>query len=161
MACIQCVSSFFSSRKDVFGNLLSNSKSFPPSGPRDSARRAAGSIPRSPSIFKLQSESSVLGVLPSRRAAARTLPLPAANLDHCFCYSLFVVPSNGETYVYPTQSQDTALPPLPFRSHFRRRVSFPPRRFSPVLAGMGLHGSVVPPHAGYLGLFPEARSPTG
>src|SRR6266581_3063185 len=83
------------------------------------------------------------------------------NLNRCFCYSLLVVPSNGETYVYSTQSQDTAHPSLSFRSHFRRGVSFPPRRFFPVLAGMGLHGSVVPPHADYLGLFPEARSPTG
>src|SRR6266496_6297802 len=65
-----------------------------------------------------------------------------ANLNRCFCYSLLVVSINGETYVYPTQSQVPAHPPLPFRSHFRRGVSFHPRRFFPVLAGMGLHGPV-------------------
>src|SRR5882762_10042266 len=37
-----------------------------PSGPRDSARRAAGSIPRSPSIFKLHSPSSLSQRLSSR-----------------------------------------------------------------------------------------------
>src|SRR5436309_2153290 len=84
-----------------------------------------------------------------------------ANLNGCFCYSLLVVPINDESYVYSTQSQDTAHPSLAFRSHFRRGVSFPPRRFFPVLAGMGLHGHLVRSHAGYLGLFPEARSPTG
>src|SRR5260370_7233974 len=36
-----------------------------------------------------------------------------------------------------------------------------PRRFSPLLAGVGFHGAVVRPHADYFGLFPEARSPAG
>src|SRR6266700_1519388 len=94
------------------------------------------------------------------RSSGRFPSTPRIQLP-AFCYSFLVVPSNGEAYVYPAQSHDPAHPPQPLRPHFRRGISFPSRRFFPVLAGMGLYGHVIPSHADYFRLFPEARSPTG
>src|SRR6516225_5347153 len=56
------------------------------------------------------------------------------------------------------QSHHTTHTPDPLRRRFCRRVSFHFRRVSPLLGGLGLYGPVVPPHAAYLGVFPEARS---
>src|SRR5260370_41961350 len=77
-----------------------------------------------------------------------------------FCYPSLVALTHDEIHGHSTQAQDPAPPPQPLRRHFRCRVPFHPRRFSPLLAGVGLHGHVVPAHAPYVGLFPEARSPT-
>src|SRR5213080_3512953 len=77
-----------------------------------------------------------------------------------FCYSLFVALTSVKSYVHFAQPHGAAYPPQPHRCHLRRCASFPSCRFSPFLAGLGLHGYLVLPHAGYFGLFSEARSPT-
>src|SRR6266581_489377 len=121
--------------------------------------------------FTLQAAAQLTGANPDastsvprqtfpHRSSGR-FPSPPRICIAAFCYSFLVVPSNRETYVYPSQSHDPAHPPQSLRPHFRRGVSFRSRWFPPVLAGMGLYGHVIPSHADYFGLFPEARSPTG
>src|SRR6266478_917619 len=88
-------------------------------------------------------------------------PVQTGPLTPYFCYSFHVVFTHVEVHDHPTQSQDATHPPQPLRRHFRGGPSFHPRRFAQVLAGLGFHRHLVSPHADYLGLFPEARSPAG
>src|SRR6266446_7606064 len=76
MACIQCVSSFFSSRKDVFGNLLSNSKSFPCLSCARPDRGTRPDEPREAYLAALQSSSSNLNP-PSSASCRPAAPPPA------------------------------------------------------------------------------------
>src|SRR5260370_456791 len=85
---------------------------------------------------------------------------PATNLVTHF---LLLSPCCGherQIYVHSTQSHDSPHLPQPLRLHSRCCDSFHSRWFVSLLAGMGLHGHLFPPPADYLGLFPEARSPT-
>src|SRR2546427_309092 len=92
---------------------------------------------------------------------ADRIPWRPAFSSHPFCYSLLAVFSNVETYGHSTHSQDPPHPPQRHRRNLRRSDSFHPRRFSPLLAGMGLYGHLVRPYADYFGLFSEARSAVG
>src|SRR5713101_5853214 len=76
MAYIQCVSSFFSSRKDVFGNLLSNSKSFPCLSCARPDRGTRPDEPREAYLAALQSSSSNLNP-PSSASCRPAAPPPA------------------------------------------------------------------------------------
>src|SRR5260370_19646711 len=87
--------------------------------------------------------------------------LHPAKLHRCFPLLFPCCSPQRQTYHHSTQSHDPADPPQPLRPHFRRAISFRSRWFSPVLAGMGLYGHVIPAHADYFRPFPEARSPTG
>src|SRR5260370_5648801 len=85
---------------------------------------------------------------------------PATNLVTHF---LLLSPCCGherQIYVHSTQSHDSPHLPQPLRLHSRCCDSFHSRWFVSLLAGLGLHGHLVPPHADYLALFPGARSPT-
>src|SRR6266849_6669289 len=108
MAYIQCVSSFFSSRKDVFGNLPSNSKSFPCLSCARPDRGTRPDEPREAYLAALQSSSANLNPHPPDASASRR-EFESLLLLLSPCRS-----SNSESYVHPAQSQDTTHPPLSF-----------------------------------------------
>src|SRR5712691_2042614 len=84
MAYIQCVSSFFSSRKDVFGNLPSNSKSFPCLSCARPDRGTRPDEPREAYLAALQSSSSNLNP-PSSASCRPAAPQTAGASPTVIC----------------------------------------------------------------------------
>src|SRR2546427_1984356 len=121
---------------------------------------------RATPILRLRLPRQIVTVPPPpfRRDSSRTrrarcssrayrIPWRPAFSSHPFCYSLLVVFSNVETYAHSTHSQDPPHPPQRHRCNLRRSDSFHPRRFSPLLAGIGLYRHLVRSHAAYFWLF--------
>src|SRR5579864_540708 len=130
-------------------------------GQRIPTKFASGNLSTRSLSASLSPARPPLVVSASWSAAACRRPLPAEACFGSFCYSLLIAPPNDKTYAHPPFPRKTPHPPHPHLQHLPRSVSFHPRRFIPLLAGLGVYGAAAPPHALYLGVFPQARSPTG